>query len=56
MRAKALWGASWLAFHQGDYARMRALSSEHLALARERGDTLSTRNAQWPSRRKAASE
>jgi predicted ATPase/DNA-binding XRE family transcriptional regulator len=45
VRAKALWGASWLAYHEGDYARSRALSIEHLALARKWGDALSTRNA-----------
>jgi predicted ATPase/DNA-binding XRE family transcriptional regulator len=45
VRAKALWGASWLAYYQGDYARSRALSAEHLALAQDRGDALSTRNA-----------
>jgi predicted ATPase/transcriptional regulator with XRE-family HTH domain len=45
VRAKALWGASWLAYHQGDYSRSRSLSAEYLALARERGDALSLRNA-----------
>ena len=45
VRTKALWGASWLAYHAGDYARSRTLSTEHLALARASGDALSTRNA-----------
>jgi predicted ATPase/DNA-binding XRE family transcriptional regulator len=45
VRAKALWGASWLAYYQGDYARSRALSVEHLALAQEHSDTLGIRNA-----------
>lgn len=45
VRAKALWGASWLAYHQGDYARSRSLSTEHLALARQHGDALGIRNA-----------
>ncbi|MFZ6030597.1 MAG: ATP-binding protein [Chloroflexota bacterium] len=37
-RAKTLWGASWLAAHQGDYARALALAQEGLALARENHD------------------
>jgi predicted ATPase/DNA-binding XRE family transcriptional regulator len=45
VRAKALWGASWLAYHHGDYARGSALSTEQLALARELDDALSIRNA-----------
>jgi predicted ATPase/DNA-binding XRE family transcriptional regulator len=45
VRAKALWGASWMAYHQGDYVRSKALSSEHLALAREHNDALGMRNA-----------
>jgi predicted ATPase/transcriptional regulator with XRE-family HTH domain len=45
VRAKALWGASWLAYYQGDYARSRALSVEHLALSQEHGDALGMRNA-----------
>lgn len=43
--AKALWGAGWLAYHQGDYAHTQALGVELLALAREHGDALSVRNA-----------
>ena len=45
IRAKALWGASWLAYHLGDYQRGSALSAEHLALARAMDDPLSVRNA-----------
>ncbi|HET8908219.1 MAG TPA: helix-turn-helix domain-containing protein [Ktedonobacterales bacterium] len=45
VRVKALWGASWLAYHQGDYARGSMLSAEQLRLARELGDELNTRNA-----------
>jgi predicted ATPase/transcriptional regulator with XRE-family HTH domain len=45
VRGKAIWGASWLAYHQGDYTRTRDLSNQYLALAREQGDALSERNA-----------
>jgi tetratricopeptide (TPR) repeat protein len=45
VRAKALWGASWLAHFQGDYARAIALSEEYLALARAGDDALDVRNA-----------
>jgi predicted ATPase len=45
VRAKALWGASWLAFHQGDYSRSTALSTEYLSLARKNSDLLGVRNA-----------
>jgi tetratricopeptide (TPR) repeat protein len=45
VRAKALWGASWLAYHQGDYMRAEALSAACLALARAHGDMLGFRNA-----------
>ena len=45
VRAKALWGASWLAYYQGDYSRTGSLSAQYLALARARGDALSMRNA-----------
>ena len=45
IRSKALWGASWLAFHQGDYKRSHALSVANLALARASGDLLVLRNA-----------
>lgn len=45
VRAKAYWGASWLAYHQGDYARASALSAAHLAAADETGDALDRRDA-----------
>jgi len=45
VRATALWGAGWLAYYQGDYARSRELAAEHLALARAQRDTVGTRNA-----------
>ncbi|HEX6506063.1 MAG TPA: helix-turn-helix domain-containing protein [Chloroflexota bacterium] len=45
VRMKALWGASWLAHHAGDYTRNRSLSAEHLALARRQNDALAIRNA-----------
>ncbi|GAC1650071.1 MAG: hypothetical protein NVS9B15_09490 [Acidobacteriaceae bacterium] len=45
VRAKALWGASWLAYHQGDFARARVLSSVHLEVARESNDPVDVRNA-----------
>jgi tetratricopeptide (TPR) repeat protein len=44
-RAKALWGAGWLAFHQADYEEAGTLSVEALALARRTGDPIDTRNA-----------
>ena len=44
-RAEALWGAAWLAYHQGDYVAMRALADEHLALARAHTDEPAIRNA-----------
>jgi tetratricopeptide (TPR) repeat protein len=45
VRSKALWGATWLAYHQGDYARTKALSAAHLAIARELGHPIDIRNA-----------
>jgi predicted ATPase/transcriptional regulator with XRE-family HTH domain len=45
VRAKALWGAGWLAHYQGDYRRTITLSEEHLALARAADDALGIRNA-----------
>jgi predicted ATPase/DNA-binding XRE family transcriptional regulator len=44
-RAKALWGAAWLAFHQADYDEAGTLSVEALAMARRTGDPIDTRNA-----------
>lgn len=37
-RVKTLWGASWLAANQGDYAQATMLADEGLSLAREIGD------------------
>ena len=45
VRAKALWGASWLAYHLGDYEQGRAWSRGHLTLARALDDPLTIRNA-----------
>jgi tetratricopeptide (TPR) repeat protein len=45
VRANALWGMIWLAYHQGDYAHANELSAEYLPLAREIGDSLHVRNA-----------
>jgi predicted ATPase/DNA-binding XRE family transcriptional regulator len=45
IRANALWGTIWLAYHQGDYAHANELSAEYLPLAREMGDGLHVRNA-----------
>jgi len=45
VRANALWGAIWLAYHQGDYVRASEESAEYLTLAREMGDALGLRNA-----------
>ena len=38
LRAKALNGAGWLAFQQGDYASAQRFSAESLALSRDLGD------------------
>lgn len=43
--ANALWGAIWLAYHQGDYVRAREESLEYLTLAHKMGDDLGLRNA-----------
>jgi predicted ATPase len=43
-RGKALWGAGWLAYHQGDFERSGALGAELHALALGRGDRLAERN------------
>lgn len=45
VRAKALWGVSWLAYHQGDYDRSVQASVEGLELSSETGDMLDRRNA-----------
>jgi predicted ATPase/transcriptional regulator with XRE-family HTH domain len=43
-RAKALWGAGWLAFHQGDYRDTAALAKALLDLAPHTGHPLDQRN------------
>jgi predicted ATPase len=45
LRAKALWGAAWLAFHQGDYEEAETLSDELLVMERRVDDPIGTRNA-----------
>ncbi|GAC1614549.1 MAG: tetratricopeptide repeat protein [Candidatus Dormibacteraceae bacterium] len=45
VRARAFWGAIWLALHQQDAPEARALSSELLELAGATGDGLARRNA-----------
>jgi predicted ATPase/DNA-binding XRE family transcriptional regulator len=45
VKANALWGAIWLAYHQGDYVYANEESVEYLPLAREIGDPLHLRNA-----------
>ncbi|MGQ0571653.1 MAG: ATP-binding protein [Armatimonadota bacterium] len=42
VRAKALYGAGSLAYHQGDYARAASLGEQGLALSRAAGDELGT--------------
>jgi predicted ATPase/DNA-binding XRE family transcriptional regulator len=44
-RAKALWGAAWLAYHQGDYAAAQQHGEEMLRLARATDDPVELRNA-----------
>jgi len=44
-RAKALWGAAWLAYHQADYAHSEVLGEQLLALAGHGDDPLALRNA-----------
>jgi predicted ATPase/class 3 adenylate cyclase len=44
-RAKALWGAAWLAFHQEDLEEVEALSDELRAGAESDRDPISLRNA-----------
>jgi predicted ATPase/DNA-binding XRE family transcriptional regulator len=43
-RARALWGAGWLAYHQGDYAETGALGLELVDLSRLNGRSLDERN------------
>jgi predicted ATPase/DNA-binding XRE family transcriptional regulator len=42
--AKALWGASWLAYHQGDFADTAALGESLLELADRTGNPIDVRN------------
>lgn len=44
-RAKALWGAAWLAYHQADYAHSQVLGEQLMALAGHGEDPLVRRNA-----------
>ncbi|MDQ3931851.1 MAG: tetratricopeptide repeat protein [Actinomycetota bacterium] len=43
-RAKALWGAGWLAYHQGDHQEAAALGEQLLELADRTGTPLDERN------------
>jgi predicted ATPase len=45
VRCQGFWGAGWLAFHAGDYARTRELGEEMLQLLSGRDDALHRRNA-----------
>lgn len=45
VRARALWGASWLALHQQDKDESRSLNEALLELATQTGDGLARRNA-----------
>jgi predicted ATPase/DNA-binding XRE family transcriptional regulator len=44
-RTKALWGAAWLALHQGDYDEAQKLSDDLLVIQRSQRDPIGTRNA-----------
>jgi tetratricopeptide (TPR) repeat protein len=44
-RAKALWGAAWLAYHHGDYEDAETLGEQLFALSRSATDPIVTRNA-----------
>jgi predicted ATPase/DNA-binding XRE family transcriptional regulator len=45
LRARALWGTAFIAFPQGDYARMAELAAEDLEVANRSGDAMDLRNA-----------
>jgi predicted ATPase len=45
VRCRGLWGAGWLAFHAGDYARTGELGKEMLHVLVGRDDALQRRNA-----------
>ncbi|MDP9235711.1 MAG: helix-turn-helix domain-containing protein [Actinomycetota bacterium] len=44
-RAKAMWGASWLAFHQDDLRAVHRFSEQLTALAEEQDQSITRRNA-----------
>ncbi len=44
-RLRGLWGAGWLAYHQGDYQHTRQLGRQMLQLAASENDLLHRRNA-----------
>jgi tetratricopeptide (TPR) repeat protein len=43
-RAKGLWGAGWLAYHQGDFSQTARCAEQLLAAAARTGDPLDERN------------
>jgi tetratricopeptide (TPR) repeat protein len=45
VRAKALWGAAWLAYHHGDYEDTETLGEQLFALSSGATDPVVTRNA-----------
>jgi predicted ATPase/DNA-binding XRE family transcriptional regulator len=45
LRTKALWGAAWLAVHQGDYEEAERSTNELLIIERRLDDPIGTRNA-----------
>jgi tetratricopeptide (TPR) repeat protein len=45
VRAKALWGAAWLAFHHGDYEDAETLGEQLFTVSRGTTDPIVTRNA-----------
>ncbi len=45
LRAKAMWGTAFIAYPQGDYARMAELAVADLEVARRGGDSMDVRNA-----------
>jgi predicted ATPase/DNA-binding XRE family transcriptional regulator len=45
LRTKVLWGAAWLAFHQGDYEEAERITAELLVIQRRVDDPIGTRNA-----------
>jgi predicted ATPase/DNA-binding XRE family transcriptional regulator len=45
LRARALWGTAFIAYPQGDYARMAELAAQDLEVANRSGDPMDLRNA-----------